>query len=288
MSSTRDSANSGVGETVFGEALVLGGLTARLAGPKDMPALGRLRARAFRGDDRADDLDDQDSRAWHLWLGLGTQADCLGAAAEPLATARLRLHMTPASLRDGYCARSYDLCALSALSGPVLEVGRLCLEPNAAADTAQRADLFRLMWAGIARLVLRHQVQRLIGCASFATTDPRSCLPALQVLAARHIGPARLRPAKRAAETFDLPAPGADITMEGLQALPPLLRAYLAWGGWVSDHLVIDRDLATAHVFTCVEVATMPDARKRVLARLADGGGAGTLGQAAIAETGRG
>ena len=288
MSSTRDSANSGADGTAFGQALTLGGLTVRLAGPKDMPALGRLRARAFRGDDQAYDLDEQDSRAWHLWLGQSTQADCPGAAAEPLATARLTLHTARASLLAGYCAQSYDLCALSALPGPVLEVGRVCLDPRIEADTAQRADLFRLMWAGIARLVLRHQVQRLIGCASFATTDPRSCLPALQVLAARHIGPARLRPAKRAAETFDLPAPGADITMEGLQALPPLLRAYLAWGGWVSDHLVIDRDLATAHVFTCVEVATMPDARKRVLARMADGGGAGPLGQAAIAGTGRG
>ena len=288
MSSIRDSANSGAGETVFGEALVLGGLTARLAGPKDIPALGRLRARAFRGDDRSNDLDEQDSRAWHLWLGQGTPADCPGAAAEPLATARLTLHTARASLLAGYSAQSYDLCALSALPGPVLEVGRVCLDPRIEADLPRRADLFRLLWAGTARLVLRHRVQRLVGCGSFATTDTDSVLPALRFLAASHLGPAPLRPAKKAAQTVDLPAPGAEITVQGLQSLPALLRAYLAWGGWVSDHLVIDRDLGTSHVFTCVEVATMPEARKRVLARLAGGSGAEAHEKAALAGRKRG
>jgi len=43
------------------------------------------------------------------------------------------------------------------------------------------------------------------------------------------------------------------------------LRTYLGMGGWVSDHAVIDRDLGTLHVFTGVEVAAIPDRRKRAL-----------------------
>jgi L-ornithine Nalpha-acyltransferase len=39
-----------------------------------------------------------------------------------------------------------------------------------------------------------------------------------------------------------------------LPRLPPLLRTYLGMGGWVSDHAVVDRELDTLHVFTCVEV----------------------------------
>jgi len=254
----------GQSDTVFGPPLTLGGVTLRMAAPQDVPALARLRARAFRGDDSAPDCDGQDAAAWHLWLGPET-----GAEANPLATARATLHTTPESLLGGYCAQSYNLSALSMLPGPVLEVGRLCLDPDLAANQAQRADLFRLLWAGLARLVLRHNVHRLIGCTSFATTDPETIQPALGVLAARHLGPAQLQPGKKAAETADLPAPPNDVTLAALQTIPPLLRAYLAWGGWVSDHLVIDRDLGTCHVFTCVDVATMPDARKRVLARLA-------------------
>ena len=36
--------------------------------------------------------------------------------------------------------------------------------------------------------------------------------------------------------------------------MPPLLRSYLALGGWVSDHAVVDPGLQTMHVFTGVEI----------------------------------
>ena len=36
--------------------------------------------------------------------------------------------------------------------------------------------------------------------------------------------------------------------------LPPLLKFYLRLGGKVSDHLVIDKDLDTLHVFTFVDL----------------------------------
>jgi putative hemolysin len=51
--------------------------------------------------------------------------------------------------------------------------------------------------------------------------------------------------------------------------MPPLLRSYLAMGGWVSDHAVIDREMGTMHVFTGLEVRAIPAARKRLLRALA-------------------
>jgi putative hemolysin len=54
-----------------------------------------------------------------------------------------------------------------------------------------------------------------------------------------------------------------------LGALPPLLRTYLGMGGWVSDHAVVDRDLDTLHVFTCVEVEKVPPARAASLRAVA-------------------
>jgi putative hemolysin len=50
-----------------------------------------------------------------------------------------------------------------------------------------------------------------------------------------------------------------------LRAMPPLLRSYLAMGGWVSDHAVVDRDLGTLHVFTGLEVGGVPEARIQAL-----------------------
>jgi putative hemolysin len=54
-----------------------------------------------------------------------------------------------------------------------------------------------------------------------------------------------------------------------MRAMPPLLRSYLAMGGWVSDHAVVDRDLGTLHVFTALEIAALPPARARRLRALA-------------------
>ena len=54
-----------------------------------------------------------------------------------------------------------------------------------------------------------------------------------------------------------------------VQALPPLLRSYLRMGGWVSDHAVIDKALQTLHVFTGLEIGTIPPARKRLLRAVA-------------------
>ena len=54
-----------------------------------------------------------------------------------------------------------------------------------------------------------------------------------------------------------------------LAGLPPLLRTYLGMGGWDSDHAVIDRELDTLHVFTCVEVDRVPSARAASLRAVA-------------------
>ncbi len=59
--------------------------------------------------------------------------------------------------------------------------------------------------------------------------------------------------------------------------VPPLLRMYLAMGGWVSDHAVIDRGLDTLHVLVAVPVADIPPARLRALTALL-GDGALSLG----------
>ena len=50
-----------------------------------------------------------------------------------------------------------------------------------------------------------------------------------------------------------------------MKRMPPLLRSYLAMGGWVSDHAVVDRDMNTLHVFTGLEVRAIPPARARAL-----------------------
>ncbi len=51
--------------------------------------------------------------------------------------------------------------------------------------------------------------------------------------------------------------------------MPPLLKAYLSMGAWVSDHAVIDFNMKTLHLFTGVEVSKIPKKRKQFLRNLA-------------------
>lgn len=242
----------------FGAAMMRGDWRLRLAEADDMPAILNLRARAFGRAAGVSDADAADPSSLHFHLSRDD------AAAPPLATLRLRRHPDAVALLAGYAARFYDLIAFAGAGGTTLELGRLCAEPGAG-----EADLMRLIWAGVARVALRSGAVRLIGCTSFPGTDPAALAPALALLAARHLGPVSLRPGVKASETVPLAKAPFDST--ALALLPPLLRAYLAMGGWVSDHLVIDRDLGTCHVFTCVEIDRMPEARRRILTQLAAG-----------------
>jgi putative hemolysin len=83
-----------------------------------------------------------------------------------------------------------------------------------------------------------------------------------------HLAPAARNPKQKAAEVFAYASQQNPVAFDpraAMQSLPPLLRTYLAMGGWVSDHAVIDRKLDTLHVFTAVEIAKIPPARARAL-----------------------
>ena len=85
-------------------------------------------------------------------------------------------------------------------------------------------------------------------------------------LNAQHLAPERWRPGRKAPEICPLQRNATQIVdlRLALSQMPTLLRSYLSMRGWVSDHAVVDRDLNTLHVFTGVEVAAIPPARKRL------------------------
>lgn len=230
------------------EPLIRGRYVARLAtAPADVRRALALRNTVFRNG--ADDRDDLDDHCQHVLVDSG-DAVC--------ATFRVALLPSGAALGQGYAARFYDLSPLATDPRPFAEMGRFCLAPGTADP-----DVLRLAWAAMTRLVDAAGAGRLIGCTSFAGADWTLHRAALALLAERHLGPVGLQPGRRAAEVVDYPALAGPVTdrRTALAGLPPLLRSYLGMGGWVSDHAVVDRDLDTLHVFTCVEVAGVPQAR---------------------------
>lgn len=228
----------------------------------DHDAILALRAQAFRGGDAPMwERDAFDPLCDHVLVETRS-------GGQVLAAFRL-MHLTSgAALETSYAAQSYDLSRLIRYPGGMAEIGRFCI-----AKECGDADVPRLAWAALTRFVDAHDVQLLFGCASFPGTDPGPHAAALDWLAQHHQAPERWRIGPRAAETHAYadasPRHDAPYGQAGLRALPQLLRSYLALGGWVSDHAVIDRDLGTLHVFTGVEIARIPPGRARALRRLA-------------------
>lgn len=240
---------------------------ARLAEtPGDLRESQRLRwlafvARTGRSDDGqsldADHLDD----------------DCRHMLIHDLRDDRLVCSFRFLPLADGsqiarsYSAQFYDLAALGRFDGPMVEMGRFCLHPD-----CHDPDVIRLAWGALTRFIEETGVEMLFGCSSFSGLDPETHAEAFAMLKDRHLAPRRWWPRVKAPTVFRFaralrlrqPDP-----RRAAETMPPLLRSYLAMGGWVSDHAVVDPALMTMHVFTGVEIRAIPPARRRLLNALA-------------------
>jgi L-ornithine Nalpha-acyltransferase len=232
-------------------------MVARLAdGPKDLACVMAFRRAAFPRRSGTEE-DAQDALSAHVLVEGSTGL---------LAYFRVMLFGWGAGLDQGYAARFYDVGPLAGYARPIAEVGRFCV-----ASGGVHPDVLRLAWGAMTRIVDEGQAGLLVGCTSFRGADWTLHRAGLALLAERYVGPPGHLPGRKAAEIVDFPAlagPVAD-RRAALAGLPPLLRTYLGMGGWVSDHAVVDRDLDTLHVFTCVEVDRIPAARAASLRAVA-------------------
>ena len=226
--------------------------------PGDVAAAQRLRHLAFRGHEGCD-ADAFDPLCVHILV-------------EDLCSGRLVCCFRLLPLGHGreigrsYSAQFYELSALEAFDGPMIEMGRFCVHPD-----LHDPDVLRVAWGAMTRYVDVAGVELLFGCTSFAGTDARTYYDTFAMLKARHLAPKRWLPRVKAPDVFRYAArlrrkPDAK---KALLRMPPLLRTYLAMGGWVSDHAVVDQEMNTLHVFTGVEIAAIPPARKRLLRAVA-------------------
>lgn len=250
-------------------------LSAPLPSPqgRQLLARGRYRLRLIPATAGEDLARAQDLRA--LCFGLvqrdadAFDASCLHLLVEEAETGQLVSCCRLSLLRDrtallrSYTGTRYDLSRLTLGEGSVMELGRFCIHPD-----WRDADILRLAWGALTQLVDEEGVGLLLGCSSFAGVDPGPYAHALAQLSLRHQPPGGQVVSPQTAERrmlrdLDLP-PSPDPKLAALQ-MPALLRTYLMMGGWVGDHLVVDRALNTQHIFTAVDIAAIPDNRKRLL-----------------------
>ncbi|EAR50879.1 Putative hemolysin [Oceanicola granulosus HTCC2516] len=224
------------------------------AGAADVAAAQGLRHLCFRGGAGRDE-DRFDAACAHVLVedvDGGRLVGCFRLQA-----------LTGEGISDSYAGQVYDLSRLAGFPGPMVELGRFCIHPD-----ARDADILRVAWGALTRHVDAHRIALLFGCASFRGTDPAPYRDSLALLAAGHLAPERWRPGVKAAEVVRFAGWGGADRRAGLAGMPPLLRTYLAMGGWVSDHAVVDREMGTLHVFTGVEIGRVPERRARALRAL--------------------
>nr|WP_170538649.1 GNAT family N-acyltransferase [Ruegeria arenilitoris] len=232
---------------------------ARLARcPEDVRAAQNLRTLAFRTAET--DRDDFDVTCAHVLV------EDSQAGGQLVCCFRMLVMDSGSEISRSYSAQFYDLSALQSFDGRMVEMGRFCIHPD-----WTDPDILRVAWGAMTAFVDRNGVQLLFGCSSFAGTETAEYLDAFAMLKHRHLAPKRWLPRVKAPDVFRFAArlrrrPDAK---KAMLRMPPLLRTYLMMGGWVSDHAVVDRQLNTLHVFTGVEIGTIPAARKRLLRMIA-------------------
>ncbi|WP_372800422.1 GNAT family N-acetyltransferase [Paracoccus seriniphilus] len=249
------------------QPFIRGRYQARLAGTADdIRAAQRLRWLCFvaRNGDEDDgsqiDCDALDAQCQHMLI-------------EEIASKRLIgcFRFLPlsggAEIARSYSAQFYNLAALESFEGPMVEMGRFCIHPE-----IRDPDVIRTAWAAMTRFVDEAGIEMLFGCSSFVGTEPEDHAEAFAMLKERHLAPRRWLPRVKAPKVFRFaralrlrkPDP-----KRAMAAMPPLLRSYLAMGGWVSDHAVVDPALRTMHVFTGVEIRAIPPGRRRLMRAVA-------------------
>ncbi|MEP1765104.1 MAG: GNAT family N-acyltransferase [Sulfitobacter sp.] len=221
----------------------------------DMDACFALRSVCF--GPAGGNSDQFDAAATHV-LVLDT------ASGQAVASYRMTV-LDSQAVEASYSAQFYDLTSLMSFEGQMLELGRFCIHPD-----QPDPDIPRIAWATLTGFVDENAVGMLFGCSSFRGTAPAIYRDAFGLLKERYLAPASLRPARRHSERFDFGAENlGKVDLKSAQAqLPPLLRTYLMMGGWVSDHAVVDHVMNTLHVFTGLEIARIPPARKKLLRAL--------------------
>ena len=221
----------------------------------DLLAVRRLRQGVFHGSDGTPDADAFDTPSHHVMIET-TSTHAL------VCCFRLLPLSCGAEIDQSYSAQFYGLTLLRDYPGRMVEVGRFCVDP-----AYRDPDILRLAWAALTRFVDTEEIEMLFGCSSFQGTETAQYLDAFAMLKEHHLAPERWQPRVKAPHVFRFARRlrrKAD-PKAAARAMPPLLRTYLAMGGWVSDHAVVDRDLGTLHVFTGLEVRSIPPARARLL-----------------------
>ncbi|MDB5359570.1 MAG: family N-acetyltransferase [Rhodospirillales bacterium] len=233
----------------------------------EIEAAQRLRYQIFYGEMNAKptpeiavagrDFDRFDTYCEHLLV-----LDHSVGAGDPEVIGTYRLLRRSLADQHGgfYTATEFDISALVAVPGEIMELGRACVD-----ERFRNRPTMQLLWRGIASYVQYHDIKIMFGCASLPGTDPQALARPLSYLHYNHLAPEPIR-TRALPHLFvktdllplgevDAEAAVADLDARAtIAALPPLIKGYLRLGGMIGEGAVIDHEFQTTDV--CIIVVT--------------------------------
>lgn len=212
----------------------------RLHGDRALREAQALRYRVFSSEFDAQlngaelglDMDDYDGHCSHIGvrdLNTGTL----------VATTRLLDHHAAGRLGRFYSEEEFSLDGLRNLEGPVLEIGRTCVDP-----AYRNGGTIAVLWSELAEILNEGGYRYLMGCASIPMRDGGIQAQAvMQRLRERYLCQQNLRAEPKT------PLPPLDVPDNLTAELPPLLKAYMRLGAKVCGEPCWDPDFGVADVF---------------------------------------
>jgi putative hemolysin len=245
----------------------IGSLEVRLAQTKgDVKRAQKLRYKVFYKDgsaiaDAATMLAQRDKDAFdkicdHLLVVDHAAKPTMSGKQPVVGTYRL-LRQDVAENHGGfYTGDEFDISGLMERQAGLkfLELGRSCVLPP-----YRTKRTVELLWHGVWSYVRRHNLDVMIGCASFEGTDPdRLALP-LSFLHHFASPPEGWRASAHASRRVEMNRIAKDAidTKAALRMLPPLIKGYLRVGAFVGDGAVVDHQFGTTDVLIVMPVSSI-------------------------------
>jgi putative hemolysin len=156
-----------------------------------------------------------------------------------VATTRLLDHDAARGLGGFYSEAEFNLHGLAGLKGPILEIGRTCVDP-----AFRNGGTIAVLWAELAEVLNEGHYRYLMGCASISMQDGGIQAEAImQRLRERYLCTEHLRAEPRH------PLPRRALPGNVIAQMPPLLKAYMRLGAKICGEPCWDEDFQVADVF---------------------------------------
>lgn len=243
------------------EPINAGNLTLRLAeNEADVYAAQRLRYRIFCEEmgaaanlavqQQKRDFDMFDDACYHLIVIDNNRV----GDARVVGTYRILTGSNMPKVGSFYTETEYDISAVKAAEGEIMELGRSCVEQQ-----YRTRPVIQMLWQGIGSFIVAKNIALMFGCASFHGVNVKEHIHALSYLYHYHLAPEDKRPIALPAHyvNMNLMPKEEVVPRAALTVLPPLIKGYLRLGGLVGDGAVIDYAFNTTDVSIVVETSQL-------------------------------